>query len=269
MCACRTCNAGWTRRSRTVALQETKQEDHKFPEDALLELGYRSMFCGQKTYNGVAIVSRPPFAGECVTAIPGFEDPQKRVLAATVGDLRIVDLYVVNGEAVGSEKFDSAAALAGGGARMAARGNRRAPEPGRARRFQHRPRRPRRVRSWRWREKILCSTPEREYLSFLAGPGPARQLPPVQRRGRPPQLVGLPPVRLRARLGPAHRPGAGQRGAEGALHRRGIDREPRGWERPSDHTPCSSRSPTPDLRRNLPADVKQRPGEPGPSLPVI
>ena len=66
-----------------VALQETKQEDHKFPEDALLELGYRSVFCGQKTYNGVAIVSRLPFTGECITAIPGFDDPQKRVLAAT------------------------------------------------------------------------------------------------------------------------------------------------------------------------------------------
>ena len=83
-----------------VALQETKQEDHKFPEDALLELGYRSMFCGQKTYNGVAIVSRLPFAGECVTAIPGFEDPQKRVLAATVGGhtltgLRIPSPFVV------------------------------------------------------------------------------------------------------------------------------------------------------------------------------
>ena len=89
-----------------VALQETKQEDHKFPEDALLELGYRSVFSGQKTYNGVAIISRLPFTGECVNAIPGFDDPQKRVLAATVGDARIVDLYVLNGEAVGSGKFD-------------------------------------------------------------------------------------------------------------------------------------------------------------------
>jgi exodeoxyribonuclease-3 len=46
-----------------------------------------------------------PFAGECITAIPQFDDPQKRVLAATIGDVRIVDLYVVNGEAVGTDKF--------------------------------------------------------------------------------------------------------------------------------------------------------------------
>ena len=89
-----------------VALQETKLEDARFPDTALAELGYRSLFCGQKTYNGVALLSRLPFDPECVTAIPGFEDPQKRVLAATVGDVRIVDLYVVNGEKVGSEKYD-------------------------------------------------------------------------------------------------------------------------------------------------------------------
>ena len=89
-----------------VALQETKLEDPKFPDTALAELGYRSVFCGQKTYNGVAILSKRPMAVECVTAIPGFADEQKRVLAATIGDLRIVDLYVVNGQSVGSEKYD-------------------------------------------------------------------------------------------------------------------------------------------------------------------
>jgi exodeoxyribonuclease-3 len=88
-----------------VALQETKLEDPKFPDDVLASLGYRSVFCGQKTYNGVAILSRQPFAAECITAVPGLEDGQKRVIAATVGDLRIVDLYVVNGQAVGSEKY--------------------------------------------------------------------------------------------------------------------------------------------------------------------
>src|SRR5688572_33273454 len=63
-----------------VALQETKLEDARFPDAALAELGYRSVFCGQKTYNGVALVSRLPFTTECITAIPNFDDPQKRVL---------------------------------------------------------------------------------------------------------------------------------------------------------------------------------------------
>ena len=88
-----------------VALQETKLEDARFPDDALAALGYRSVFVGQKTYNGVAIVSREP-ATDVQVGIPGFEDEQKRVIAATVGDLRIVNLYVVNGQDVGTDKYD-------------------------------------------------------------------------------------------------------------------------------------------------------------------
>ena len=81
-----------------VALQETKLEDLRFPDTELATLGYRSVFCGQKTYNGVALLAKVPFAPDCVMAIPGFEDPQKRVLAATLGDpaspeaIRVVNL---------------------------------------------------------------------------------------------------------------------------------------------------------------------------------
>lgn len=87
-----------------VGLQETKLEDARFPDDALLALGYRSVFAGQKTYNGVAILSKQAI-GDVQVGIPGFEDEQKRVIAATVGDLRIVNLYVVNGQDVGTEKY--------------------------------------------------------------------------------------------------------------------------------------------------------------------
>jgi exodeoxyribonuclease-3 len=88
-----------------VALQETKLEDAKFPQAALSALGWHSVFAGQKTYNGVALLSREPATDLCV-GIRGFEDEQKRVLAATVGGVRVVDLYVVNGQAVGSEKYE-------------------------------------------------------------------------------------------------------------------------------------------------------------------
>jgi exodeoxyribonuclease-3 len=87
-----------------VGIQETKLEDHKFPDTVLAEAGYRSVFAGQKTYNGVAIVSRLPIADVRV-GIPGFEDEQKRAIAATVGDTRIVNLYVVNGQDVGTDKY--------------------------------------------------------------------------------------------------------------------------------------------------------------------
>lgn len=87
-----------------VALQETKLEDPRFPDTALAEAGYRSVFAGQKTYNGVAILSRDA-AQDVQVGIPGFEDEQKRVIAATVGGLRIIDLYVVNGQDVGTDKY--------------------------------------------------------------------------------------------------------------------------------------------------------------------
>lgn len=88
-----------------LVLQETKLEDHKFPQAEIEAAGYRVAFDGQKTYNGVAILSRQDIA-DVQKGIPGFADEQKRALAATVGGVRIIDLYVVNGQAVGSEKYD-------------------------------------------------------------------------------------------------------------------------------------------------------------------
>src|SRR5512143_557381 len=87
-----------------VALQETKLEDAKFPADTIAGHGYRTVFAGQKTYNGVAILARGELR-DVVTEVPGLEDPQRRMLVASVGDLRVVNLYVVNGQSVGSEKF--------------------------------------------------------------------------------------------------------------------------------------------------------------------
>ncbi|MFN7136802.1 MAG: exodeoxyribonuclease III [Thermomonas sp.] len=88
-----------------VGLQETKLEDHRFPDTALLEAGYRSVFHGQKTYNGVAILARGHALEDVQVGIPGFEDAQARAIAATVGGVRIVNLYVVNGQDVGTEKY--------------------------------------------------------------------------------------------------------------------------------------------------------------------
>jgi exodeoxyribonuclease III len=87
-----------------LCVQETKSEDAKFPAAEIEAAGYRALFSGQKTYNGVAILSRPE-ASDVVTAIPGLDDPQKRVLAASFGDLRIINLYVPNGESISSDKY--------------------------------------------------------------------------------------------------------------------------------------------------------------------
>jgi exodeoxyribonuclease III len=87
-----------------MCLQELKLEDPKFPRAELQAAGYLCAFSGQKTYNGVAILSRVPLL-EVGTGIPGFADEQKRVIAATAGDLRVICVYCPNGQAVGSEKY--------------------------------------------------------------------------------------------------------------------------------------------------------------------
>jgi exodeoxyribonuclease-3 len=88
-----------------LVLQEIKQLTEKFPSDALREIGYHSIASGQKTYNGVAAISKAELA-DPVTDIPDFDDPQRRVLACTTGDVRVIDLYVPNGSEVGSEKYE-------------------------------------------------------------------------------------------------------------------------------------------------------------------
>lgn len=92
-------------RPDVVGLQETKLEDPRFPLDELQALGYASVFHGQKTYNGVALLSRNAAIHQVQMGIPGFEDDQRRVIAATIGDVRVINLYVVNGQSVGSEKY--------------------------------------------------------------------------------------------------------------------------------------------------------------------
>jgi exodeoxyribonuclease-3 len=219
-----------------VALQETKLEDAKFPDDAIAALGYRSVFSGQKTYNGVAILSREK-AGDVQIDIPGFEDEQRRVIATTVGGVRFVNLYVVNGKAVGDAKFihklrwlaavrDWLQAEIARHPQLVVLGDFNiAPDD----RDVHDPK--------RWREKILCSTPERDALRRILELGlddsfrlhhadgghyswwDYRLLAYDRGWGLRIDLV-LVSKALRERCVAAS-----------------IDLEPRGWERPSDHTP--------------------------------
>jgi exodeoxyribonuclease-3 len=90
-----------------VCLQETKVEDAKFPEEAIGDMGYRATFFGQKTYNGVAILARYGLAVDDVqrNLEDDPEDAPRRLLACTVDGVRIVDVYVPNGQAVGTTAF--------------------------------------------------------------------------------------------------------------------------------------------------------------------
>lgn len=153
-----------------LALQETKTEDANFPADELAKAGYQAVFSGQKTYNGVAVLSRVQ-ATDRVTDIDGLDDPQRRILAVTVEGCRIVDLYVPNGSEVGSEKYgykldwltrvrEWLAAEMATNPHLVVLGD-----------FNIAPADDDVYDPEAWRGKILCSTPEREAFQCLLGLG--------------------------------------------------------------------------------------------------
>jgi exodeoxyribonuclease III len=88
-----------------LGLQEIKMTDDKFPADAFLAAGYNAQWFGQKTYNGVALLTRTP-ATDVVKNIPGFDDDMARVITATVDTIRVVCAYFPNGQEPGSDKFE-------------------------------------------------------------------------------------------------------------------------------------------------------------------
>ncbi|SDH79751.1 exodeoxyribonuclease III [Propionivibrio dicarboxylicus] len=158
------------RQPDVVCLQETKVEDSVFPHAEIEAAGYAVAFSGQKTYNGVAMLSRHGLA-DVVCGNPLFPDPQKRLIAATVGDLRIVCAYVPNGQEVGSDKYDYKLAwlealerwlaeMLAAHPRLIVTGDFNiAPDD----RDVHNPK--------AWEGKILCSTPERAAFQRLLGLG--------------------------------------------------------------------------------------------------
>ena len=159
-----------THKPDALALQETKTQDENFPVRAFHESGYQVAFSGQKTYNGVALASRNPVQ-VLHTGLPGFADPQKRVLCALVDDVCVLNLYVPNGSEVGSEKYAyklewlaELDALTGDllqryGKLVLLGDFNITPEDADV----HDPE--------SWRDKILCSRPERDALSRLGARG--------------------------------------------------------------------------------------------------
>jgi len=87
-----------------LVLQETKLTDDKFPQAEITAAGWHSAWFGQRTYNGVALLARSEPV-DLVKNIPGFDDPQARLIAATVDGLRVIDAYFPNGQAPGTDKF--------------------------------------------------------------------------------------------------------------------------------------------------------------------
>jgi exodeoxyribonuclease-3 len=219
-----------------LGLQETKTVDGEFPAGEIERLGLAGAWHGQRTYNGVALLAREPVA-DVVRGIPGYDDEQARVIAGTVRGVRIIDVYVPNGQAVGSDKYgyklewlarlrDYVAAEMATHARLAVVGDYNiAPADADV----HDPA--------AWAGQVLVSDPERGALGALVSLG----LGDVFRRFEQPE---------KAFSWWDYRAGAFRRNAglridlilaSPALAERctgcWVDAEPRRWERPSDHAP--------------------------------
>lgn len=219
-----------------LALQETKMTDDVFPAQAINEAGYQVVFSGQKTYNGVAILARSE-PEDVITDIPDLDDPQRRILAATIDDVRIINLYVVNGSAPGTEKFtyklnwlDKVTAFIE--QQMEAFDDvvvlgdfNIAPDD----RDVHDPK--------KWHEKILCTTEERQALHRILDLGFQDSFRYLHDEGGFFSWWDYRMNGFARNLGLRIDLILSSDEMSEAISASYIDPEPRKWERPSDHTP--------------------------------
>jgi exodeoxyribonuclease-3 len=154
-----------------VALQEIKCIAERFPHAELGAAGYAAAVSGQPAYNGVALLSRIGAPRDLVTDLPGLDDPQRRVLAATVGGLRVACLYCPNGQAVGSEKYAYKLAWFAALERFLAAELARHPELVALGDFNVAPEDRDVHDPAAWRGLVLCSEPERAALRALTALG--------------------------------------------------------------------------------------------------
>ena len=207
-----------------------------FPEEAFVQAGYKSTASGQKTYNGVATICREEPL-DPVTDFPGFEDPQRRILATTINGVRVIDLYVPNGQAVGTEKYeyklnwlealrDFLKGELENHSNLVALGDFNiAPED----RDVYDPE--------KWGDAVLCSPPERKALGELLKLGFHDVFRQFDQAEKSFSWWDYRAAGFRRNAGLRIDLILASPAMAEACQASYIDKEPRTWERPSDHTP--------------------------------
>ncbi|MCP5264893.1 MAG: exodeoxyribonuclease III [Burkholderiaceae bacterium] len=222
-----------------VAVQETKLTDDKFPVAELDSVGYASAFSGQKTYNGVALLTRRSTVGEPANVTVGnplFDDEQKRLISADVGGLRVTCAYFPNGQEVGSEKYDYKLAwidalvqwldsLRDGPPRVLLGDYNIAPDS----RDVHDPA--------QWDGKVLCSEPERERFTRLLQTGFVDAFRLFDQAEKSFSWWDYRMLGFRRNAGLRIDHALVDSRIAGQVRACRIDREPRALEKPSDHAP--------------------------------
>lgn len=222
-----------------LGLQETKLPDERFPRAEIEAAGYHVIFSGQKTYNGVAVLSRlQPEADDIVTDLPGLVDDQRRVLGATYGGVRFLNLYVPNGQEVGSDKYayklgwlgklrEYLKDQLGQHDRLVVVGDFNiAPED----RDVHDPE--------LWRGAVLCSDAERSAFQELLQLGLADTFRLFQQEPASFSWWDYRQAAFRRNMGLRIDHILASDAMAAACTSSVVDKEPRRWERPSDHAPA-------------------------------
>jgi exodeoxyribonuclease-3 len=219
-----------------LALQEIKQVNEDFPLAEIQAAGYSAVCSGQKTYNGVALLSRT-LLRDTQTDIDGLDDPQRRILASTVHGIRVLNLYVVNGQEVDSEKYcyklewlhrvaEYIKTELQRHPRMVILGDFNiAPDD----RDVHDPE--------AWREKILCSTRERAALKDILDLGFTDTFRCFEQAAGGFSWWDYRAAAFRRNMGLRIDLVLASHPLVERCRAAGIDSEPRSWERPSDHVP--------------------------------
>lgn len=228
----------WLKTSGTevLAIQETKSQDENFPIDEIKSAGFNVVFSGQKTYNGVAIICKDT-PTNIVTDLTNLNDPQRRVLFATINGVRIMNVYIPNGSEVGSDKYDyklnwlahlqkDLEANLKQYKKVVLLGDFNiAPEDIDI----HDPD--------AWRDKILCSPPERKAFQAMLDVGMVdtfRYFTPDEQKF---SWWDYRQAAFRRNLGLRIDFVLASNALNQKLHTCLIDKTPRTWDRPSDHTP--------------------------------
>jgi exodeoxyribonuclease-3 len=225
-----------TEQPDVLCLQETKLTDENFPADEIRAAGYEVVFSGQKTYNGVATISKSQ-ATDIVTDVPGLDDPQRRILGTSIDGVRVLNLYVVNGQEVGSDKFahklhwlekvtgyigtqleDHEHFVVLGDFNIAPTDD-----------DVHDPE--------AWHERILCSTPEREALGRMLGLGLQDTFRLFPQEEKSFSWWDYRAAAFRRNMGLRIDLILASRALAACCSACHIDKAPRRLERPSDHTP--------------------------------
>lgn len=219
-----------------LAIQETKSTDENFPAAEFEAQGYQSVFSGQPTYNGVAIVSRMP-ASDVITDIAALDDPQRRIVAATIAGIRMINLYVPNGQSVDSDKYQYKLQWLAAVRDYIAEQLRMYDQLVVLGDFNIAPE-DRDVREPDlWAGQVLCSEPERDAFQALLALGLSDSFRLFEQEEKSFSWWDYRQLAFRRNRGLRIDHILVSEALKTRCQRAWIDKTPRKWERPSDHTP--------------------------------